>query len=89
MGKLREEFVDVALQDINKSEASISQGCLTEKFVIKVSWVLPPAGILKLNFDGSFLKEMHHGGWGGVKRDNTRQILNQFQVRLNASILMG
>lgn len=35
----------------------------------------PPHGILKLNFDGSFIKEEHKRGFGGVIRDSLGQVL--------------
>lgn len=40
------------------------------KPISRVSWIPPPDGVLKLNFGGSFLKEMRKGGYGGVIRNS-------------------
>lgn len=54
--------------------------------------------MLKLNFDGSFSKETCQGGWGGLIRDSTSQILLQvscpiecldFNAAENLAMLMG
>lgn len=34
------------------------------------SWIKPPNGVLKQNFDGSFIKEEQRGGYGRVFRDS-------------------
>lgn len=39
------------------------------------SWKPPTYGVLKLNFDESFFKDEHKGGYGGVIRNNADQVL--------------
>lgn len=43
-----------------------------------VRWRCPPNGTLKMNFGGSFLREPSKGGFGGVIRDSSGQIINEF-----------
>lgn len=35
-----------------------------------ISWCTPPLGVLKLNLDGSYIREEHRGGFGSVIRDH-------------------
>lgn len=39
------------------------------KFLKQVLWMSPPMGILKLNFDGNFIKSINTGGIWRVIRD--------------------
>lgn len=68
----------VRLQDMNRSLAAILQGSQREKSKIKTSRELPPMGVLKLSFNGGFVKEIRQGGWRVVIRDSIGQFLNQF-----------
>lgn len=43
--------------------------------MFKAHWEPPPARLLKLNFDGNFIREANRG-WGGITRDNRGQILS-------------
>lgn len=45
---------------------------------------MPPlSGVLKLNFDGSFIKEGQRGGYGGVIRDSSGEILCSYFGPIN------
>lgn len=45
------------------------------KPISKVAWIPPPEGVLKLNFYGSSLSELHKGGYGGVIRNSCGIVL--------------
>lgn len=57
------------------------------KVVHKLPWS-SPLGILKLNFDGSFLCEVQRGGFGGVIRDWNRNIIRNFSMPMDWSDAM-
>eukprot|EP00268_Persea_americana_P013258 TRINITY_DN15784_c0_g2_i1.p1 TRINITY_DN15784_c0_g2~~TRINITY_DN15784_c0_g2_i1.p1 ORF type:complete len:214 (-),score=16.90 TRINITY_DN15784_c0_g2_i1:200-841(-) len=62
----RKEFGGISLIDLNRSWASVFEGHGHSKVVARVGWICPTPGILKLNFDGSFLRSTNQGGTGGV-----------------------
>lgn len=51
-----------------------------------VSWIPPPQGILKLNFDSSYVRESGNGGIGGVIRDHLGTGICTFKKNLITSI---
>ena len=66
---LIKEFKGVCLEDLSRSWAAHFQGGWVSKFLNSVSWECPPAGFLKLNFDGSFVQAIGRGDIGGVIRN--------------------
>lgn len=64
------DFLDVSMFDSNLSWKAFFQGGRKVKPMKTPSWISPSAGLLKLIFDGSFLKELRKGGFGGVTRDS-------------------
>ena len=64
----RKEFGGISLIDLNRSWASVFEGHGRPTVVTRVEWICPPPGILKLNFDGSFLRRTNQGGIGGVQK---------------------
>lgn len=64
------DFLDVSIFYSNLSWKAFFEGGRKVKPMKTPSWISPPAGLLKLNFDGSFLKELRKGGFGGVTRDS-------------------
>ena len=44
----------------------------------QISWMPPPSGYLKLNFDGSFHRSSRRGGIGDVIRDHFGNIVRTF-----------
>ena len=65
----RTEFQGIDLNDLHRSWVVILNGGWHVKPVSRVCWMTPPMGILKLNFDGSFIHSIKRGGIGGVIRD--------------------
>lgn len=60
------QFEDILLHDMYRSWKAVVEGGKTLKTMVPTSWMLPPMGLLKLNFDGSFFKDLSHGGWEGT-----------------------
>lgn len=54
------------MEDLSRSWAVHLNRGWCANVVYKVSWISPPTGILKLNFDGSFFQQIQMGGIGGV-----------------------
>ena len=81
----RKEFNSVDLFDLNRSWAAICKGGGRLKSKQKVSWMSPPMGILKLNFDESFVKSLDKGGIGGVIRDWSSKIVRSFSGPVESS----
>ena len=55
--------------------------------MFQVFWEYPPVGVLKLHFDGSFVKP-NWGGIGGVTRDCNNILLRSYSgpvISLNAN----
>lgn len=46
--------------------------------VLPVAWSPPGLGLLKLNFDGSCVRELDPTGFGGVIQNSSRQTLISF-----------
>ena len=46
--------------------------------VTRVEWICPPLGILKLNFDGSFLRSTNQGGIGVVIRNWNGDVIRNY-----------
>lgn len=57
--------------DLNMSWAAYFQGGSGLKFM----YPSPPIVVLKLNFDGSFLRNVRRGRYGGLIRDSTNNSL--------------
>lgn len=53
------------------------------------TWRPPPEGVLKLNLDGSFLKEERKGGYGGVIRNNNDHILQELSSSIDCDNANG
>lgn len=54
----------------------IQTGCPTAH---RISWHSPSEGILKLNFEGSFVHQIFMGGFGGVICDWAGRVLKNLQ----------
>ena len=66
---MRKEFNDVDLFELDQFWATIFMGSWRVKPLQKISRMSPPMGVLKLNFDGSFVSiqrtvwmDEYHGG---------------------------
>lgn len=62
----RKEYESVDLSDLNRSWGAIFMGSWRVKCSQRLSWMSPPMEVLKLNFDGSFIKSLSRGGIEGV-----------------------
>lgn len=62
-------FNDVSMFDLNLSWEAYFCGGSGYKSVHPPLWS-PPIRVLKLNFDGSFLKDVRKGGYIGLIRDS-------------------
>lgn len=49
--------MDISMHDLHLSSTTFFHEGRLVKSVKQASWLLPPSGVLKLNFDGSFIKE--------------------------------
>ena len=67
--RTKQEFEGVDLSNLNISWVDVLRGGWKAKPVKRVLWSNPPWGVLKLNFDGSFVHSLRRGGIGGVIRD--------------------
>ena len=67
--RTKQEFEGVDLSDLNISWVDVLRGGWNAKPVIRVFWLNPLWGVLKLNFDGSFVHSLRRGGIGGVVRN--------------------
>lgn len=67
-------FLCTIYKDLGKQ---FFKGGNRKKILPKTLWEYPPAVILKPNLNSSSIKHMRQGGWGGVIRDGTGQILIQ------------
>lgn len=62
-------FNDVSMFDLNLFREAYFRGGCTQKTLHSFLWN-PPIGVLKLNFDGSFIKDVRRGGYGGLIRES-------------------
>lgn len=69
------EFMNVAMYYLSISWATCFQRGRKVKLVHTSSWTYAPHGVLKMNYSKSFIKKARKGGYGGVVRGNTSQIL--------------
>lgn len=69
------DFEGVSRPDLICSWDTCFQMSRTVKPISIVSWIPPLDRVLKLNFDGSFLKEVHKSGYGGVIRNSCGMVL--------------
>lgn len=53
------------------------------------SSICPPSGILKLNFDGSFIRDSGKGRFGGIIRDSSGQVVKRFSGVVDCSDANG
>ena len=67
----------VPLEDLNRSWAVVVKGARHAKNKRQATWLSPSVGLLKLNFDGSFVQP-NQGGIGGVIRDCSGNVLRSF-----------
>ena len=72
------EFVDISLDDLNRSWDPFMKGRWRDKVVRKVLWVSPSAGVLKLNSDGSYFHDIQKGGIGGVIHDCAGKVIRNY-----------
>lgn len=77
------DFDDVSIQDLTRSWDDCFQmkRSWPEKPITISSWMPPLQGVLKLNFEGSFLKEASKGGYGGVIRNSFDTVYLACQTR--------
>ena len=54
----RREFNGVSMKDLYRSWSSFFKGGWRVKSRVRVAWMNPSAGVLKLNFDGSFVRSL-------------------------------
>ena len=52
---------------------------------VRVAWVNPPAGVLKLNFNGSFVRSLRKGWTVGVIRDWNGNVVRSFSRPIDSS----
>ena len=62
--RTKKEFKGVDLSDLNISWVDVLRGGWNAKLVSRVLWSNPPWGVLKLNFDESFVHSISRGGIG-------------------------
>ena len=74
----RMEFLGVALEDLNRSWVVFFKGGRCAKSFQQILWERPPLGVLKLNFDGSFVQSISRGGIRGLIRDWIGNIVRNF-----------
>ena len=67
--RTKKEFEGVDLSDLDISWVEVLRGGWNAKPVNRVLWLNPPMGVLKLNFDRSFVHSLRRGGIGLVIKD--------------------
>ena len=73
--------------DLNRSwSAVLDEGW--RAILASQSFWIPPHGILKLNFDGSYQQFLRRGGIGGVIRDSVGNVNRKFCGPMDASDAM-
>ena len=60
------EFNGVSVRDLYRSWSSFCKGGWRVESKVRVACMNPPTGVLKLDFDGSFVRSLREGGIGGV-----------------------
>eukprot|EP00268_Persea_americana_P043745 TRINITY_DN4402_c0_g1_i3.p1 TRINITY_DN4402_c0_g1~~TRINITY_DN4402_c0_g1_i3.p1 ORF type:complete len:237 (+),score=33.87 TRINITY_DN4402_c0_g1_i3:165-875(+) len=73
-----QEFVGVSLDDVNRSWDPFLKGRWRDKVLRKVLRLCPPAGVLKLNFDGSYFHDIQNGGIGGIIQDYEGKVIRNY-----------
>lgn len=88
--RLDKEFSGVSLYALALSWKACLNGGRMKSPVIHSSWLCPPAGLLKMNFDGSFNRESGRGGFGGgVIRASSGRIVRRFSAVVDCSDANG
>ena len=72
------------MDDHIKSWLAILDGGLRATLACQRFW-MPPHGILKLNFDGSYQQSLKRGGIGSVIKDSFGNIVRRFGGPMEAS----
>jgi hypothetical protein len=80
---MRKEFNGLSVKDLYRSWSSFFKGGWRVKS--RVAWMNPPVGVLKLNFDGSFVRSLRKGGIGGVIRDWNGKMVRSFYGPIDSS----
>ena len=75
-------FIDVSLEDLNRSWAVVLKGSWRSRIVQRQVWNHPRTGIVKLNFDGSFVQSVQQGG---VIKDLNGIIIRNFSGPVHSS----
>ena len=81
----RKEFNGVSVKDLYRSWSSFFKGGWRVKSRVTVAWINPPTGVLKFNFDGSFVHSLQKGGIGGVIRDWNEKMVRSFSGPTDSS----
>lgn len=50
-----------------------------------MTWWPPPLGVLKLNFDGSYIREEHRVGFGCVIRDHDGTVIRSYSGQIGTT----
>lgn len=72
-------FHGVFMYDIYMSWEVYFRGGASLRCVHPSSWLPPPNGLFKLNFDGNFIEDIRKGGYGGVIKNSMGDTILSFQ----------
>lgn len=81
---MRKVFRGVSVEDLNRSWSSFFNSGWSVKSRVRVVWMNPPTGVLKLNFDGSFVRSLRKGKIG-VIRDWNGNIVRSLSRPIDSS----
>ena len=82
---MRKEFHGVSVEDLNRSWSSFFNSGWSVKSRVRVAWMNHPTGVMKLNFDGSFVRSLRKGWTVGVIRDWNGNVVRSFSRPIDSS----